>query len=243
MWDRIKEVARLGKWLVIAFTVVAVVASVTGWVRERAARNAADKRTAELIVVNDSTQARLATLTSQNQKLLALKEAAIAMDGTVVAGVRIHVASDTIYVPLQEVPTVLTEDSTRRATLADSTKGYVLHVDAEAPPSGPLKVGYTLRTPEFDPEVGFVKRGEDYYAVVSWAGQEVTTEDAFFHPDKERPLSLVAGAEAYSTEESLHGIAYSALQYRLNSKVTAQLRAAVFGTHPAIGLQVERKLW
>jgi hypothetical protein len=232
--------------MVGAFLLLVTLGSMRACAEEQAARRSAERRAEQLIVLNDSTQARLTRSESSRKELLALKDAARTLDGKLVAGVRLVVRPDTVYVPIREVETVWLEDSTRVATLRDSTEGYYVTVTGKAPPTGPLELGYEIITPEFTPQVGFVRRGSDYYAVVSWAGKRVETSEAFFRPERPRRLNLVVGGTLRSPllaldARDLNLSAHAGVQYRLPNNVLTQLQAGV-GPAPFVGLRVE-KVW
>lgn len=197
--------------------------------------------------VNDSTQALLAQIRREKDELRALQDAAKTLRGSLVAGLQITVKADTLRGSVVSAPTTSGADSTRYATRTDTAKGYTITVRAEAPPKGNLKLGYEIGTPEFRPQVGFVKRGDGYYGVVSWAGQNFTTTDAFYTEAKERPLSLRVGATAKGSPDdnalgaTIRGDVYGALQYDIK-RVSTQLRVGHDG-RAYLGVNIEKKLW
>lgn len=199
--------------------------------------------------VNDSTQAELARVKMQRDSLAALWDASKTMGGRPVAGVKIVVRPETVYVDRQEVVTVNTPDSARYGTLTDTTPGgYVVKIEAEAPKyPAALKLGYTLTTPEFSPEVGFVKRPEGYFAVVSWAGVNFEVKNAFFTPPKERPLTVLVGADLLgSPSDNIAGAklslsGYGAVKYA-TPKWDYLLKAGHNGS-PFVGLGVQKRVW
>lgn len=201
------------------------------------------------VLVNDSTQAQQAAIRRETEQLKAVVDAAKTLQGQLVAGFQITVKGDTIYqAPVKTVTTVL-PDSSRHATLTDTTKGYTIEVNAVAPPfPDKLQLGYKITTPAFKPQVGFVKRGDGYYAVASWAGQTFTTEHAFFSPEKPRTIGAVVGAELRGSPAanvagfSLAGSGpFAALEYRRDANVY-QLRLGDDG-RPYIGVQFTHKLF
>lgn len=221
--------------LVTMFVMACLAIAARSYVEERRARIDAEHRFAQVVIVNDSIQARLAKLARERDELLALKEAADQMRGDLVAGVKIRVVRDTVYVPVAPVATEI-EDSTRIAVLADTTDGYRIRIETRAPPfPAPLEIGYEIETPEFQPEVGFIRRPEGYYAVVSWAGRTVETSEAFFKPEKERSLSLWTGGEVRSG-----GIGSSVFVSARYKQV--DLRVGFDGA-PYMGLVITKKLW
>jgi hypothetical protein len=198
--------------------------------------------------VNDSTVAEVAAWKAKAHSLEALKDAAKEEKGKLVAGVQIRTKPDTVYVPAK---VVLTKDSsgTRTASLTDTTKmGIEIKVDAEAPPyPAPLKLGYNLVVPEFTPEVGFMKKGDFYVALVSWAGQEFTVENAFHLPEKPLPrFEVLAGANEYASIDGKLDTPqiYAGVNLRVSGKDWVGLIGKVgWGEEGRIGLRWERKLW
>jgi hypothetical protein len=216
-------------------------------VREHRLRVDADFRSRVAIRLNDSTEARLTRQYADS--LDALRKAAKQMGGTLIAGVRIVIKPETLYVPVDSQPTTIDPDSTRRASVTDTTaNGTVVRIDAVAPPfPAPLSVGYEVRTPPFTPQVGFVRRKDGYYAVVSLGGHRFETSSAFYAPERVRPLSVVVGGTVAGSPDdnalgaTLHGSLYGALKYTRGATST-QLRAGVAG-RPFVGLAIERTVW
>lgn len=234
------------KLLVGAFLILTLGASAFGWFHEHQARKTVELQNHSLVLVNDSTQARLARVTRENGTLQAIADAAKPLGGKPVAGVTYTVKSDTIYLPAKPVPTTTQPDSTRVASFTDSTKGYKLRIEATAPPfPAPLRLGYTLVTPEFHPQVGFVKAGDGYYAVVSSAGQTFTTKDAFFVPPHERALSLNVGSEIWGAPQDhriYRATAYAGIAYETPTHWTTQLEGGYDGKL-YVGLRVQKRIW
>lgn len=197
------------------------------------------------VVVNDSTQAQCAKLRAGKRDFPALQEAANTLHGDLQSGVKVIVKHDTITKTIREVVTVVDSGGTRTAMLSDTTQDYQVEIKAEAPPTGKLKIGYTVITPEREIEVGFVKRRDGYYAVAS--GHGVKTAESFFTPEHARPVSLVAGGELRGGPQdnligaSLRYNAYAALQYAHNS-LEYQLRVGHDGS-PYVGVAIEKRLW
>lgn len=244
MSDFIKN-TKLWKALAGLFVIVAVVLSLQGWMEDLTAREAVAQCAGVTLVVNDSTQAQCAKLRAKDVELQSLKDAAKHLNGDLVAGTKIVIKRDTIIKTITEVVTVEKSDGTRMATLADTTADYNIRVVAEAPPTGKLKLGYTVVTPERSIEVGFVKRKDGYYAVAS--GHGVRTTESFFQPEKERPLALVVGgsvkgaASSTIVGASIETDVYGAVQYTRNN-LTYQLRLGHEGS-PYVGLAVQKKFW
>ena len=197
------------------------------------------------LVVNDSTTAQCAKLRADRSSLAALKDAATNLHGDLVAGTKIIVKHDTVTKTIREIVTVTDSGGTRRATLADTTQDYQVRIDAEAPPTGKLKLGYTVITPEREIQVGFVKRHDGYYAVAS--GRGVKTTESFFTPERERPIGLVAGGVLRGGPKdnligaSLRYDAYAAIQYG-GPQMHYQLRVGHDGS-PYVGLAIEKRFW
>lgn len=208
-------------------------------------RAAAELARDQVIQVNDSTRAVIAQLTADKEDLWALLDAAKSMDGKLVAGVRVVIKRDTIYVPVREVVTVAHEDGSRTATKTDTLPGgYHLRIDATAPPfPAPLQLGYNLETPEFAPEVGFVQRGKAYYAVVTWSGQTYQVKGAFYRQPARRPLRLVAGANGALHDTRVTGDLYTAVAYTLSDRDIVKVGAHYAGDTPFLGIGYERTLW
>lgn len=181
-----------------------------------------------LIHINDSTQARVAQLKNENE---GLEDAARTLRGQLVAALTLEIPAETVYQTVREVETdTVFADSayparTRRAVLNDTTEsGIGISIEAIAPPyPANLQLGYSVFLPSFSPEVGFIEKDNQYFAVVSWGGHDFTVENPFFLPPKRWPLSLRAGAEAIATADpstalgaQLLGKGYLALQYDLS---------------------------
>lgn len=179
-----------------------------------------EERAKELVQIDSISRARLATLEADRDSLSDLLSAANSMGGTLAAGVQIIVKSDTITTPPDTVPTVVAEDSTRTARLEADTLGYKIVIDAEAPPfPSPLLIGYSFSTPTFNPQVGFVEKDGDFYAVVSWNGQTFTPQNAFVR-GRARPWRLYAGTILGSRGgDHLYAGGYASFQYQYSPRV------------------------
>lgn len=147
-------------------------------------------------LVDEDTQAMIASLKAENDSLKGVTRAAKDLKGKLVAGVAIRIKTDTVYVPMVETITVQLPDSARSASLLDTLpNGSRIKISALAPKfPNPLSIGYELTTPELRPEVGFVKlKNGQYAAVVHWEGQEFSVESAFF----ETPNKAKSSIDAY----------------------------------------------
>jgi hypothetical protein len=168
-----------------------------------------------------------------------------------IAAVTIKTKPDTVRVPVKEViPSTVLPDGTRKAELTDTTAlGYIVTVKAEIPlaPANP-KLGYSFIVPSFEPQVGFVKIGNSYAAVVRWKDQSFTLENAFVVPAERRDpnwnlYASVGGS--YSTTEKTYGSPTAALN--LDRKVgkgsfTVSGAANLAGDR-GIAVRYNRSLW
>lgn len=149
--------------------------------------------------LNDSTQARTAAQgAAQVAQLQGLLEAAKQLNGKLVAGVRITVPKRDTVVVHDSLPTTALPDSTRVATLHDSTFAGTVDVSVTAPPfPAALGARLTVTRPAFRPEVGFVQVGTGYVATVVWQGERYQLDAPFFTPPAaqgpKRVLPFVAG--------------------------------------------------
>jgi hypothetical protein len=204
-----------------------------------------DLKPGTTVVINDSTTGQVTRPTRQPGTLGGLVDATRTAGGRLVAGVQIRTKVDTLYVPVTEVPTETT-DSTRTAVVVDTTNtGVQIRIEAEAPPHpAPLKVGYEVVTPEFNPQVGFVRTGRSYMAVVTWGGQQFRVENAFFEPPKRPSTELVTGVRSGVLDgELLDPEVYAGLRQRV-AGVTVGVTGSVSRTNdPRLTVSVERALW
>lgn len=198
--------------------------------------------------LNDSTVAAPAATSLGRHELPALTDAADALNGKLVAGVSFHTKADTTIRSLKEVTTsTVVGDSTRKAALDDTTAmGIVLHVDAEAPAfPAALKLGYSLSVPSFNPKVGFVRTGDTYAATVSWGGQKITLDDAFYLPPKK--WRLVAGATVLADSAKIHSPEfYLGLNHKLGSNYELSLQGVTGISKEKqvrVGIQRELLTW
>ena len=238
---RLLKSAKFWQVAVAVFLAVLVIGQIMQWRREVVQTSQCEGLT---LVVNDSTTAQCAKLRADKQEFAALQQAAHDLHGDLVAGTKVIIKHDTITKTIREVVTVSDPGGTRKATLTDTTQDYQVRIDAEAPPTGKLKLGYSIITPEREIQVGFVKRQDGYYAVAS--GRGVKTAESFFTPEKERPLGVVAGGVLRGgPKDNLLGVSlrydtYAALQY--GRKTHYQLRVGHDGS-PYVGIAVEKRFW
>jgi hypothetical protein len=199
--------------------------------------------------VNDSTLAVVADHRTERDELPALKDAAETLNGRLVAGVQIHTKADTVYAPLREViQSTVEPDSTRNAVLVDTTEsGIEVRVEGRAPPyPANLLLGYHIVVPEFNPEVGFVKVGNSYAAVVSWRGKQYTVENAFYAPQPTLPgWELNVGVRAGVTQEQVNSPqVFAGLQRKVGDRIMVGI-TGVSGVElkPQLEVSVKRVLW
>lgn len=198
--------------------------------------------------INDSTMAQIAALQVERDALLGLQNAARSMRGQLVAGVQIRTKADTVVRVLGDAETVM-EGETRRASVEDSTAlGVKIRVDAEAPPyPAPLRIGYNVTVPEFNPEVGFVKVGDQYAAVVTWRGQTYTVENSFYRPEAVRQPKwvLYTSSTVGGDEGILRKPDWSlGVERHLGSKYSVEVTGTTsWYNDPQLAISVRRKLW
>jgi hypothetical protein len=199
------------------------------------------------MVINDSTQAICAQLKANKTELAALREAAKKMNGDLVAGVKIVVKRDTVEVPSTVAPTATLPDSTRVATKTDTTENYIVTITGKARPyPAPLELGARVITPERTAQIGFVNTPNGVMATVS--GKGIVMTSAFWAPPKERPLTIVAGAEMSSNLltpmdlTTLRASGYAALRYRMSDRWASRVEVG-YRDRPYAALKVERKIW
>lgn len=198
------------------------------------------------LVVNDSTTATCARLEADAKELAALRAAAKDMGGTPVAGVRIVVERDTLYLPAADVPTD-TGEGHRVARLVDTTADYTVTVHAEAPPyPAPLRLGYEVITPERSAEIGFVRHASGVYATVTGRGIRATSAFYDIRPaPRERPLALYGTAVAGATQTARGSVPTGLLGLSLQYRTTEWQTALEAGLTPApsAALRIQRKLF
>jgi hypothetical protein len=191
--------------------------------------------------VNDSAQILQAQLRSARGELRALKDAAKKSKGDLIAGFEITLQPETVYVARAARETEAQPDGTRVVSVRDTTQGVQVSIDAVAPPTGPISVGYNLILPEINPQVGFMRKGEDYYAIVSVAGRTFTQEHAFFRKPTTRRVGVVVGGQVLTTgEQRLMGTGFAGLSFRLSEK--AQMTTALT-TGNNVMVQGHFKVW
>ncbi len=198
--------------------------------------------------MNDST---IAVVAKNEPVKNAVTEAAKTLKGKVVAGATIITAPETVFVqPREVIESTVLPDSTREAVLNDSTaQGYKIKITAIAPPFPQnLKIGYEFIVPSFHPEIGFVKAGNTYAAVVSWAGKTFEVKDAFVVPAERRvpTWGLYGQGEALYdvTDRKINTPALSLnLEKKVNNTAVVLSGQVNFVGHPAIGIQIKKYIW
>ena len=116
---------------------------------------------------------------SVGQALIAEKQ----LNGKLRAALTAHVAArDTVLVerPLETDTT----DQTRTAHFRDSTFAGVISGTVVAPPfPSPLRIGYQVSRPEFNPTIAFVQVGERMVATVYWQDEHVEVQAPYWKPE------------------------------------------------------------
>lgn len=231
------------KFVVGAFLVFAALSEFHRW--RSAAKLDADTRECQgiKVLVDSTTTATCARLKADADELVALREAAGKLGGTAVAGVKVILRTDTLYLPPRAVPTD-TAASARYAVLEDSTEDFVLRVEATAPPyPADLVLGASVTPVERTAEIGFVKTGSGYLAVVS--GRGIRTTEAFFTPEADRRWALLTfgmvGGALVPTKQPILASTGLALQYR-NATWQGQLEVGAHGV-PYVGLRLSKSLF
>lgn len=240
---------KLIKQVVVGFLAVVLLFGAKGYYDTYAAMKSLEQQNSALIHVNDSTQARVAKLRGDKEMYEALYETEKVLNGKLVAAASITVPADTVIRYRDRVVTVTDSTGTRTAQVQDTSEnGIGIKIDVEAPPfPADLAIGYEITTPEFKPQVGFLRTGETYTAVVTWAGQRYTLEDAFYAPEKQWPLSLRFGIEATGSPAEnaalgarVSGRVFGAVQFDL-PKAAFRLETGYAG-EKYLSLRAERKV-
>lgn len=142
-------------------------------------------------------KAELTQAKYERDSVRALLNAAKQLNGELIAALRIRIAQrETVFIH-QTIETRMLPGGTRTATFADSTtwawvKGKVT---APADTGQPLSVQYTLGRKAFTPQIGVVKTGDAYFAVVQWEGERIQLDKPFFRaPQPPRVTPYVRGA-------------------------------------------------
>lgn len=187
-----KALLILGAFCVLA---LGVWSANRAWVeyRTQSAQELADAKQ-----LNDSTQAILARTRVERDTLKALYTATKALNGELVAAVKIKVAQrETVFIH-QKIETTLHADGTRTATFKDSVAWAKLEGTVTAPPQGDLGVRYKLTRPAFEPSIGFVKSGDAYLAVVTWQGEKVELTSPYVNIPPPEPFFVPYARAAWS---------------------------------------------
>lgn len=244
---------RLILWLVLGIGALALVGDVRGTIDAHLAAKLAEERSKVVLQINEITQARFAKHRADKDSLGNALQAARQMNGQLVAALAIRTRPDTVFVPLDTVPTETIETpegTTRLASLSDTTDmGIEITVKAEAPPEpAALRLGYTLFVPEFRPEIAFIETPEGIFASVSWANQDFIVEAPFFRPpQKQKPLRINAGAFAllHNTTEInnlLFASIYGEIEYFTSPRTSITVPLGVSTQGPYLGLGLKRNL-
>lgn len=199
----------------------------------------------KIIQVNEHSQATIAMLRRQNNELRLANRAAKDMGGKLVGGVKLSVRRDTIKVDRKPVET-LEVDSIRYAQHKETTPDGDITVDVWAPRyPHPIEIGLLWEPVPFEPEVGLVQKGDNYYWVVSWKGQTVTPKEAFFRPPRGHKINFVVGGSVISTQDNrvvtFSVSPYAGIDYTLKKDLTLGADAGInipnLGTYFAASLE------
>lgn len=194
-----------------------------------------------LIQLNEDTRALLARERIVNRDSIAvLNDAVKDANGKLVAALRIRTKPDTVYLPMEEIPTE--EDSTGvlYATLTDTLKqGHELTITARA--DSTISLGYRFIQAPFEPQIGFMERNGAYYAVVHWAGMQYEVRDAFYKRPSEPRFRLFARAGAFGNATSLESDIAAGISLRVDKRGSAVFTAGLhdFEKKAYIGYQLD----
>lgn len=202
----------------------------------------------QLIQVNKNSTATIAQLKSENAELKLSKTAAHDMGGKLVGGVKIVHKMDTVYYPVTTWTTI--RDSTgRRADHLFMVAEGDAFVHVEAPATGDLKIGLDWKPNPFEPEVGLVKKGDEYYWVVSWQGQRLEAKEAFYKPPREHLINFLAGASVAGIVEAsslanFSGSPYLKMTVRATKDTNVGLQSGVLvpGAGAYIQASIEKRI-
>lgn len=126
--------------------------------------------------ITPNADALVAGTKIDKHELEELLKAAKAINGKLLAGMKITVPEKVVTVVHDTLPTTSVE-GTRTASVLDSTAVGVLKGTITAPPApAGLSFSYSFTRPKFSPEVGFISQGDKNYAVVAWQGEQYKIE-------------------------------------------------------------------
>jgi hypothetical protein len=238
-----------GRTVLLAAMATLVVASFWNHKKEESA----DVQALEAVLANmgkqlKDAQAVIAKKDAELSDFKNLREASKALagkHGKLVAGVTITIPErDTVLVH-DTLKTTVLSDSTRIGSFEDSTFAGKLRLVVKAPPCcGPLVLdSLKVTRPEFSPEVGFVKVGSHYVAIVAWQGEEFKIKTAFFDPDPAKPtkrfVSWLEGTYNLGSAHEVRGGASMRLgKFQIGPSVSQRLS---FGERPALGVTVRKE--
>jgi hypothetical protein len=206
---------RLTRWGIVALSLLVLILSVVIWKDRHRPVDPYPQ------LVNDSTQILQAENASLRSELRALKATARKLRGELAAGVRVEIHPETVYVAASPQPTDSLADGTRVATVRDTTAdGLQVNIDASAPPVGNLWIGYQVIQPPLNPEIGFIKRGDAYYATVVLPNRQFTSSDAFFTVPRPRRVQVLVGGQVLTMDQQLQVLGFAGTSLRLNDRST-----------------------
>lgn len=147
--------------------------------------------------INDSTVILLSNERLNKERLQTIVDAGNYINGKPVAGISITIPQRDTVIKWDTLETRTTVDEWRTAKFEDSTfAGTVVGTITAPPCCAPLGLEYTITRPEFSPQIGFVKRGQSVYGVVSWRGEEVEITASYYKLPPAPPKTIGYWAEA-----------------------------------------------
>lgn len=207
----------------------------------RSERNSLKEDVAYLGRINDSTLAEAASLRRQVGTLSALVDAAKSVDGKLVAGVQLKIPADTIVIKESVVP-VDTIGETRVGELDTVVRGVGINVLATVPPfPDPITMSARVDIPALAPQVGFIKVGNSYHAVVSNGTDSIVLQDAFFTVERAPRFELFTKGGVAIPFGDAHITPF--ISAGIRAPISSNLRMAISVSHGytrSLGIAVER---
>jgi hypothetical protein len=230
--------------LAIGVIVVCVVSF--AYLDERDRREGAEAELIHQLRINDSTTATVAAVKADRDAFEGLYLAAKVLNGSLVAGVTLHVPKrDTTIthttLPETHTPAALPDGTTverRTATVHDSTFAGTLDGTITVDPlPGGIGFQYTFTRPAFNPSIGFVQKGDRMVAVAVWQNEQVEVE----HPFWRAPMPPKRVAAFIGAGKDLGGLWYGEVggRMRLPQQLTGLVSAELgIGTLKTTQLRV-----
>lgn len=242
--------------LVLGFLAIAIFGQIGNTFNAWRTKELAEERTKIVLQLNEATLARHVTYRLREDSLSQAVAAAEQLNGELVAALAIRVAPDTTKVDPTSTETQFIPTSAgveRTASLTDTTEtGYTITITATAPADTTEKLilGYEFTTPEFRPEIAFIRLPDgSMFASVSWDRQEFQIEAPYFElPNANRkPLRLNVGASLLlhsnpDLANVLFGQAYIAPEYETLSGWRASVPIGVSNHGFFLGIGVEKTI-